>query len=148
MEINSATILTALRQGLTTQSVADTHHIASVFAEALPVNCTLALYGDLGSGKTTFIAGLARAWDIHEPVTSPTFAIMNIYQGTRTLMHIDAYRLTSPSQFDALGIEEWLTPPFCLAIEWPEKVGSCLPQEAWKLHFTITAEQAHRVELH
>ncbi len=134
-------ILDKLKAGATTRSVDETYQIASELAEVLPDEAILTLEGDLGAGKTTFVKGLAQYWSIQEAVTSPTFNIYNIYQGTRQLAHMDAYRLEkSPEIWDELMLEELISPPFCLAIEWPSK----LPFIPWpithRLQFTAQGE--------
>jgi len=95
-------LLQQLRQGVVTTCAADTERIAGAFASLVPENQVLALHGDLGAGKTTFIRGLARTWNIVEPVTSPTFNLYTLYQGSRQLVHLDAYRLASGADLDAL----------------------------------------------
>jgi tRNA threonylcarbamoyladenosine biosynthesis protein TsaE len=103
----------------------------------LPEDSQLALSGDLGSGKTTFVRGLARAWSIDDPITSPTFTLVNIYRGRRTLLHIDAHRLDTPDAMEALMIEDFLTSPYCLAVEWPEHTGDWLSED----HLTVRLER-------
>ncbi|EDY83574.1 uncharacterised P-loop hydrolase UPF0079 [Verrucomicrobiia bacterium DG1235] len=116
-------ILDKLQAGVTTQSPEETYAIARELADTLPEEAVLTLEGDLGAGKTTFVKGLAQAWRIQETVTSPTFNIYNLYQGERQLAHMDAYRLEeSPEIWDELMLEELISPPFCLAIEWPSKL--------------------------
>ncbi|MDQ8200433.1 tRNA (adenosine(37)-N6)-threonylcarbamoyltransferase complex ATPase subunit type 1 TsaE [Pelagicoccus enzymogenes] len=129
-------ILDRLKSGITTSSVEATYQVACELAAQLPDEAVLTLEGDLGAGKTTFVKGLAQAWDIQEAVTSPTFNIYNLYQGTRQLAHMDAYRLEkSPEIWDELMLEELIFPPFCLAIEWPSK----LPFIPWPI--------THRLQL-
>ena len=141
-------ILEKLRAGLTTASAAETRALAAELAAALPPDTVLALHGDLGVGKTTFVQGLAQGLGVREQVTSPTFAIYSVYQGTkRKLVHLDAYRLENERQLDALLLEEFLTRPWCLAIEWPEKTGAWLPKEAWHLTLSIVEGDRHRVQL-
>ena len=77
-------------------SVEDTWNIARSLIDQLPDRAVLALHGELGSGKTCFVQGLAAALDISQAITSPTFTIVNEYSGTRPLYHIDLYRLNSP----------------------------------------------------
>ncbi len=126
-----------LRAGVTTSSAAETRALAAAFAPTLPPDTTLALHGDMGVGKTTFVQGLARGLAVHEQVTSPTFAIYAIHRGTeRTLVHLDAYRLENERQIEALLLEEFLISPWVLAIEWPEKIASWLPANA--LHLTLS----------
>jgi tRNA threonylcarbamoyladenosine biosynthesis protein TsaE len=122
-----------LRGGVTTTSAAATQALARELGAALPPDATIALYGDLGSGKTTFVAGMAAAWDIAGPVTSPTFNLFTIHKGTRMLVHLDAYRLKSARDMDALMIEEFMRSPWCLAVEWPENVAQWLPKDALRL---------------
>lgn len=140
-------LLQRLRQGIVTQTATETEQIARAFAAHVPEGHVLALHGDLGAGKTTFIRGLARAWDIVEPVTSPTFNLYTIYKGTRQLVHLDAYRLSSGSDLDALMIDDFLSPPWCLAVEWPERIADSLPDDAWHLYLNIDATTAHTIRL-
>ncbi|MEN8662865.1 MAG: tRNA (adenosine(37)-N6)-threonylcarbamoyltransferase complex ATPase subunit type 1 TsaE [Lentimonas sp.] len=136
-----------LQDGITTQSAEATEQIAHEFAQLVPDDVVLAFHGDLGAGKTTFIRGLARAWDIQEPVTSPTFNLYTLYQGSRQLIHLDAYRLESGADLDALMIDDFMTPPWCLAVEWPERIADSLPDEAWHLYLGIDENQAHTIRL-
>ena len=122
------TIIEKLKQGVTTGSAEQTRALAAELAAALPPDATLALHGDMGVGKTTFVQGLAQGLGVREQVTSPTFAIYAIYQGTAgRLVHLDAYRLENERQLEPLLLEEFLLSPYCLAVEWPEKTGAWLP---------------------
>ena len=137
-----------LRQGVTTGDAAQTRALAAELAAALPPDTTLALHGDMGVGKTTFVQGLAQGLGIAEHVTSPTFGIYSVYHGkSRRLVHLDAYRLVSEHQIDALMLEEFLVSPWVLAVEWPEKIGPALPDEAWHLTLSIVDGEKHRVVL-
>ncbi len=142
-----SSLLAQLRQGITTHSAEQTEQIARAFAADIPADTVLAFHGDLGAGKTTFIRGLARAWAIEEPVTSPTFNLYTLYQGCRQLIHLDAYRLQSGADLDALMIDDFLNPPWCLAVEWPERIAESLPDDAWHLHLDIDSEQGHTIRL-
>jgi tRNA threonylcarbamoyladenosine biosynthesis protein TsaE len=121
--------------------------VGGELAKVLPENHVLALHGDLGAGKTTFIRGLARAWDIQEPVTSPTFNLYTLYSGTRHLLHLDAYRLESGTDLDALMLDDFLKSPWCLAVEWPERIAEAIPENAWHLELSITKNEAHHIRL-
>lgn len=141
-------ILEKLKTGITTASAAETRALATELAAALPPDTTLALHGDMGVGKTTFVQGLAHGLGVPQQVTSPTFAIHSVYQGaTRKLVHLDAYRLENERQLDSLLLEEFLTSPWCLAIEWPEKTGAWLPKDAWHLTLSIVDGDKHRLVL-
>jgi len=141
-------IIERLHAGVLTRAATETESLAREFAKEVPTDHVLALHGDLGVGKTTFIRGLAHAWDIAEPVTSPTFNLYFIYRGCRQLIHLDAYRLETGGDLDALMIEDFLQSPWCLAVEWPERIAGSLPPEAWHLSFSIEpGGDAHHVRL-
>ena len=99
----------------------------------IPSNAILALTGDLGSGKTTFVKGLAMGLNIQECVQSPTFVLMNHYPG---LIHFDLYRLKTSEDFSSLGFEEYFESSEILAIEWPDRIQDILPKETFHLHFS------------
>lgn len=137
-----------LRQGIVSGSTAETRDLAAELAALLPPDTVLALHGDMGVGKTTFVQGLARGLGVKEQVTSPTFAIYSVYAGARTkLVHLDAYRLENERQLEELLLEEFLTSPWVLAVEWPEKTGAWLPKDAWHLTLSIVEGDRHRLLL-
>jgi ATPase, YjeE family len=140
-------IFDKLRQGIETTSVAETQRLAEELADALPPDQTLALHGNLGVGKTTFVQGLARGFGIQATVTSPTFNIFTFYRGRRTLVHLDAYRLESDAQIEALMLDEFLMSPYCLAVEWPEKIAGWISPDALHLHFGIAGPGRHTLKL-
>lgn len=141
-------VLDSFRAGLATSSAEETRGWAAKLAAELPADCVLALHGTLGVGKTTFVQGLAEGFGVSGRVTSPTFAIYSIHQGSkRQLVHLDAYRLDSGAQLEALLLEEFLRSPYCLAVEWPEKVADWLSTEAWHLELSIAPDQTHGVRL-
>jgi tRNA threonylcarbamoyladenosine biosynthesis protein TsaE len=142
------TIVEKLRKGVTTRSARQTRALAAELAAVLPPVATLALHGDMGVGKTTFVQGLARGLGVPERVTSPTFAIYSIHEGgQRPLIHLDAYRLENEQQIEALLLEEFLVSPYCLAVEWPGKISAWLPADAWHLTLSIENGNRHRVLL-
>ena len=137
-----------LRDGVTTESAAQTRALAAELSAALPPDTTLALHGDMGVGKTTFVQGLAEGLGVKEHETSPTFAIYSVYQGkNRKLVHLDAYRLEKEAQLESLLLDEFLVSPYVLAVEWPEKTGAWLPKEAWHVTLSIVEGDRHRVQL-
>lgn len=136
-----------LRTGVITDSPGETLELARNLAFVLPPDQVLALHGDLGVGKTTFVKGLAEAWNISGTITSPTFNLYTIYRGDRRLLHLDAYRLNSTDQLDALMIEDFLISPWCLAVEWPERIAPALPADTWHLHLGILAGGRHSLTL-
>lgn len=147
MNIANDRLLHRLEQGVKTETTGETIRIAQDLAAFIPENQIIALHGDLGTGKTTFIKGLARAWKISEPVTSPTFNLYTLHQGIRQLIHLDAYRLSSGADLDALMIDDFLSPPWCLAIEWAERILEELPENAWHLYLSIDSDKKHCIRL-
>jgi len=141
-------IIDQLRAGVTTTSATETQALAAELSAALPADATLALHGDLGAGKTTFVQGLARGLGVGEPVTSPTFTIFTLHRGRGcTLVHLDAYRLENAAQLDAVMLDDFLVSPYCLAIEWPEKIAAWLPAGALHLDLGIQPDERHTIRL-
>ncbi|MSU47883.1 MAG: tRNA (adenosine(37)-N6)-threonylcarbamoyltransferase complex ATPase subunit type 1 TsaE [Opitutus sp.] len=136
-----------LRAGIMTDSAEATCSLAAEFAATLPAESTLALHGDLGVGKTTFVQGLARGLGIAERVTSPTFNIFTLHRGRTNLLHLDAYRLETARQVDDLLISDFMVSPWCLAVEWPEKIADWLPPGTLHLELGIAADERHTLRL-
>jgi tRNA threonylcarbamoyladenosine biosynthesis protein TsaE len=142
-------ILQQLCSGCTTTSPDATTELAAHFAGALPDNCAVTLSGDLGTGKTTFVRGLASGLGVREIVTSPTYQFYSIYQGKRhQLVHLDAYRIQSPEALESLYIDELLREPFILAIEWPENATPLIDGlQVFALQLSTLPDQQHSIRL-
>ena len=104
------------------KSEQETERIGSEFAASLPGGTVVAMYGDLGAGKTAFVRGMARGMGIDARVSSPTFTIVNEYLGERTLIHFDMYRLGSADELFDIGWEDYLSRGAVCAVEWSENV--------------------------
>ncbi len=143
----ASNICAELRAGVTTSSAGETRELAAALATALPDDTVLALHGDLGAGKTTFVQGLAAGLGIHGPVTSPTFNLYTLYEGDRRLLHLDAYRLDREDQVEALMLEDFLVSPWIAAIEWPENIAGWFPANTWHLDLGIVDGVRHTVTL-
>jgi tRNA threonylcarbamoyladenosine biosynthesis protein TsaE len=144
----ATSIYDKLRAGVTTASAAETQAIAGELARELPADTALALHGNLGVGKTTFVQGLARGFGVSEPVTSPTFNLYTVHRSPqRLLVHLDAYRIENPRQIEDLLLEDFLVSPWCLAVEWPEKIATWLPLSTLHLDLGIAADERHTVRL-
>jgi len=142
------TIFDRLRSGIECPDIEATHDVARRLVEALPPNTVLGLSGELGSGKTTLVQGIARSLGILEPVTSPTYTIYAVYPHTTTLLHMDAYRLNPSESIDALGIEDLLKEPWLMVVEWPEKVEDWLADwDPLLLHLEVGAYQRHWIRM-
>jgi tRNA threonylcarbamoyladenosine biosynthesis protein TsaE len=141
------TILEKLHDGVTTRSAEETRSIAAEFATGLPPDSTVALHGNLGVGKTTFVQGLARGLGISDSVTSPTFNIFTLHRGRTTLLHLDAYRLENSRQVEDLLLADFMISPWCLAVEWPEKIADWLSPTTLHLTLGITPDERHTIRL-
>lgn len=100
----------------------ETEQAGAQLSAALPDGSVVALYGDLGAGKTAFVRGMARGLGIESDVCSPTFTIVNEYHGKRQLFHFDMYRLSSSDELFDIGWEDYLSRGGICAVEWSEKV--------------------------
>ncbi len=141
-------IFDRLEEGIDSRSPSETIEAARALGEELPAEAILTLEGDLGAGKTTFVKGLAQAMGIQDLITSPTFNIFNTYNGAaKTLIHMDAYRLDARSNvIDDLMLEDFMTPPYCLAIEWPGNLSELPWPTTLSLAFTIKGESNHLIK--
>lgn len=119
------------------QSVDDTYYLARKFAQSISKGNVIALIGNLGTGKTTFTKGLAKALGILENVGSPTFKLVSEYVGTDSVLyHIDAYRLEGSKDFLNIGGEEYLTTEDGITvIEWADIIGDILDDDVIQVKF-------------
>lgn len=100
----------------------ETELIGQHFAENLPGGTVVAMYGDLGAGKTAFVRGMAKGMGLDCRVSSPTFTIVNEYLGKRELIHFDMYRLSDADELFDIGWEDYLNRGAVCAVEWSENV--------------------------
>lgn len=122
----------------------DTHRLAADLLKLLHPGSVLALHGELGSGKTCFVQGLAKALGIDRPVNSPTFAIVNEYPGNPPLYHMDLYRIRSATEALDLGLDEYIHGRGITTIEWAERVASLLPPTTVHIRFETGTEPDER----
>ena len=125
----------------------ETLNFGKEFAKKLGPGTVLALSGDLGTGKTTFVQGIAMGLEISDPIQSPTFVYCNEYEGVMALAHFDLYRLHGVNDFLNLGFEEYLDPAGVSAIEWPERILSLLPDNAIRINFSYQP-QGRKLEVY
>ena len=100
----------------------ETEELGRRLAETLKGGAVVAMYGDLGAGKTAFVRGMARGMGLDCRVSSPTFTIVNEYLGERELIHFDMYRLSGADELFDIGWEDYLNRGAVCAVEWSEKV--------------------------
>ncbi len=109
------------------QSVEQTVRYAAEWAATLPCGETVVFYGGLGSGKTTFIRGMVVGLDGDDPVSSPTFTLVNEYAGRCPIYHVDLYRIDSTAALKDVGLEDYIGAETICLVEWPEIAASFLP---------------------
>lgn len=100
----------------------ETEKLGERLASVLPGGTVVAMYGDLGAGKTAFVRGMARGLGLTCRVSSPTFTIVNEYLGARELIHFDMYRLSGADELFDIGWEDYLARGAICAVEWSENV--------------------------
>lgn len=111
------------------QSPQETQKIAAELVSMLSPGSVVCMYGDLGAGKTAFVQGMTKALNIDEPVTSPTFTIVNEYNGTLPLYHFDVYRIGSSDEMFEIGFDEYVNGDGISVIEWAELIEDILPPD-------------------
>ena len=127
-------------------SQADTEALGERMAAALPPGgAVIALYGELGAGKTAFVRGLARGLGVEETVVSPTFTIVNEYSGRRELFHFDMYRLGSADELFDIGWEDYLGREGICAVEWSENVPGAFDGSEIRVIMEKTDETGRRI---
>jgi tRNA threonylcarbamoyladenosine biosynthesis protein TsaE len=141
--------LNDLRGGILSPTTESTENFGAELVRLLPENSAIALSGDLGSGKTAFARGIARACGIEKTVTSPTYNIYSIYQARLQLIHMDAYRLPNANAIDSLMLEEFLKEPYLIVIEWPERIPAFFNDyPSYFLQFSIQENEMRFIQLY
>jgi len=130
------------------KSLQDTWETGRYLGELLEAGDVVALIGELGCGKTYLTKGIAHGLGVPENyyITSPSFTIINEYQGRVPLYHIDLYRMEKGFNEEALGLKEYLYSPGVVVIEWAEKLPE-LPQTRIEVRMEIIGDQERKVEI-
>lgn len=121
-----------------TTSVEDTRALAAALAELARPGDLLLLAGDLGAGKTAFTQGFGAALGVTDRITSPTFTLVNSYEGRLELNHLDVYRLEALAEVIDLGVPEMLDDGGVTVIEWGDAVSPALPADYLEVRFAFT----------
>lgn len=135
---------------LVTNSASETQELARQLARSLRPGDILALSGDLGAGKTTFVQGLAAGLGVPGPVTSPTFVLINRYRAadSRVLQHADCYRLqNAPLEMWDAGLSDLLAGDDIVVIEWADRIAGLLPGDHLEIAFEYLDENRRRLTL-
>ena len=114
-------------------SYEETQKFAEEFSKTLEAGDVLCMYGDLGVGKTAFVQGLAKGLGIDEPITSPTFTIVNEYSGRLPLYHFDVYRIGDVEEMEEIGYNEMVYGDGVCLIEWANLIEEILPDHYQKI---------------
>jgi len=130
---------------IVTKSAEETVELGKKIGAFLLPDDVIALTGQLGAGKTTLIQGIAAGLGVADYVTSPTFIIINEYDGHLPLYHIDLYRLDEGLAVEGLGIEEYFQRGGVSVIEWAERLGGLLPAAAEKIEIKIVSEEEREI---
>lgn len=111
----------------------ETENIAKAFAKTLKGGDVLCLNGDLGVGKTAFVQGLVVELGVIEPISSPTFTIVNCYDGKLPIYHFDVYRIEDSDEMYEIGFEEYVFGDGITIIEWAENIKDILPKNRYDI---------------
>jgi len=123
-------------------SAKETENIAKAFAKTLKAGDVVCLWGDLGVGKTAFAAGLSKGLGVTEYISSPTFTVVNCYEGRLPVYHFDVYRISDSEEMFEIGYEEYVYGEGVSIIEWPGLISDILPE----IRYDITISK--NLELH
>lgn len=126
-------------------SLDDLQKVAESLIQHLPQRGVVCFEGEMGVGKTTLIAMLCKMWGVDDPIGSPTYALVNEYEGTEhsRIYHFDLYRLNAPEEALDIGIEDYFAANAICLIEWPERLGFLRPENA----FNVRMEDVQGVRL-
>ncbi len=120
-----------LKKTFFTNNPAETHALGKALGAALHRGDVVAFFGGLGMGKTAFTRGIAEGMGLDAQVSSPTFAIVNVYSGSPMLCHFDMYRIDGWDDLCTTGFFEYLEDDAVLAVEWSENIENVLPENAF-----------------
>jgi tRNA threonylcarbamoyladenosine biosynthesis protein TsaE len=141
--------MTARHIQIITHSVTQTQRLGSLLGASLEQASIIALNGELGSGKTAFVQGLAKGLDVSEKyyITSPTFTLINEYPGRHRLFHVDLYRIEHISELEDIGLDEVLHQDAVIAIEWADKLSGDTLSDHLSLQFKLTGEESRQIDI-
>ncbi|WP_123053320.1 tRNA (adenosine(37)-N6)-threonylcarbamoyltransferase complex ATPase subunit type 1 TsaE [Clostridium sp. JN-1] len=126
-----------------TKTVNETIELGRKLGTLLHPGDIICINGDLGTGKTHFTKGLAKGLNIHDEITSPTFNIVNEYEGRLKLYHFDVYRVNDPDEIEAIGFDEYIFSDAVSIIEWSNFIEELIPDE----HIYIEIKKIPEVDI-
>ena len=143
----SGSQVSSFKYQITTRSVEETKKIGKKIGKCVKAGTVLALIGDLGSGKTSFVQGLARGLEVPDGyyITSPSYTLINEYPGRHPLFHVDLYRIEDPVDFEDIGLFEILDDNCVVAIEWADRIQKELLHDHLIVNFEIYDEESRKI---
>lgn len=120
-----------------TKNKEETIELGKRLGKVLTKGSIIGFFGDLGSGKTTMIKGVAQGLGVNELVKSPSFVVVTEYKGRLPVYHIDLYRIADSNELPEIGFDQYLYGEGISLIEWAERAGNLLPTDAVKVKFEI-----------
>ena len=140
-------LLSTFKYQITTRSVDETQNLGKIIGTAVTGGTVLALTGDLGSGKTAFVQGLARGLEVPDDyyITSPSYTLINEYPGRFPLFHVDLYRITDSVDIEDIGLYEILDDNGVVAIEWADRIEQKLLPDPITIHFELTGDKTRKI---
>lgn len=138
----------------TTRSFEETQKLGERFAQKLRLGDVVCLYGELGSGKTTFVKGIAKGLGIQSRIISPTFVLIRQHKirskykvlRIKYLYHVDLYRIDNGENTKDLGLEDLFEDESAIVvIEWAHKLGNLMPKQRWNVQFEFEGESRRKI---
>ena len=134
-----------MKKTIISNSSDETFSFAGELGKNLQKKSIVALYGNLGAGKTIFAKGLAAGLGIVDDITSPTFSLLEVYEGDLSLYNFDLYRIDGQDEFLNLSFEEYWEGDGVSVIEWPEIAENLLPKKRINVHIEYIDENIRRI---
>jgi tRNA threonylcarbamoyl adenosine modification protein YjeE len=128
-----------------TASEEETSALGATFAERLHSGDWVGLTGSLGAGKSVFARAIGKAWGVTTPMPSPSYTLLNLYDGRCPVCHIDLYRLGSSDELDFAGLSGYFVDAGICLVEWPEKATDRWPNQGWLISFEVTGPEARKI---
>ena len=132
---------------VTCRTASDMEELGRSIGETCAPGCVISLRGSLGAGKTVFAKGVARSLGIQEAIVSPTFTLVQEYEGRIPMYHMDLYRITSEEDFQMIGGEDLLYSDGVCLIEWSEIINYLLPSGTLFVEIKVNEDQSRTVTL-
>lgn len=136
-------------RALTVHSADELEQFGKEWAALLPPGAVVALFGDLGAGKTTFVRGIAASIEgiDSQSISSPTFTLFHLYPGAVPLYHFDLYRLPHCDEFVNAGFDEYFETQGICCIEWAEKITPLLPEHTWRVTLSYLGPHSRHISI-